>query len=256
MSLSRLQKSSKLSGLLLLVLVHSVNELFPQNAETNLNISRNASDSRTPENSRRLPRAQSQGDIEGLYREGLIALQNGDWLQGLITFEKVSWLNSEYKDVQNKLADAQFNLNKKLQTASQSGSGMSFLLILGWSLFFSALPVIGLFLLSPTARGRYYLMQGKYGKAVVTFENILSKHPEKFRIYQILANIYLFDNRKDEQALEVFEMILRLNLFPERNQEINSIVANHYLSKGRSDTIAIEVMEKELNTKIMKIKNG
>ena len=84
----------------------------------------------------------------------------------------------------------------------------------------------------------------------------MSKHTEKLRIYQILANIYLFDNRKDEQALEVFEMILRLNLFPERNQEINSIVAKHYLSKGRSDAIAIEVMEKELNTKIMKIKNG
>jgi len=256
MSISRLQKSTKLSGLLLLLLIQSVNDLFPQNTVTNLNVSRNASDRRTQENSRTLPRAQSQGDIEGLYQEGVLALQNGDWLQALITFEKVNWLNSEYKDVQNKLADAQFNLNKKHQAASQSGSGMNFFLILGWSFFFSALPVIGLFLLSPNARGRFYLMQGEYGKAAATFENILSKHPEKLRIYQILANIYLFDNRKDEQALGVFEMVLRLNLFPERNQEINSIVANHYLSKGRSDAVAIEVMEKELNTKIMKMKNG
>jgi len=158
--------------------------------------------------------------------------------------------------VQNKLADAQFNLHKKRQTVSQSGSGMNFFLIIGWGLFFSSLPVIGLFLFSPNARGRYYLMQSEYGKTATIFENIITKHPEKFRIYQILVNIYLFDNRKDDQALEVFEMVLRLNLFPERNQEINTIVTNHYLSEGRSDALAIEVMEKELNTKIIKIKNG
>ena len=251
-----LQKSTKLSGLLLLLLIQSANGLYAQNNVTNLNASPIASDRRAQENSRTLPLDQSQGDIEVLYQEGVFALQNGDWLKAVIAFEKVTWLNSEYKDVQNKLADAQFNLNKKHQAASQSGSGMNFFLILGWSFFFSALPVIGLSLLSPNARGRFYLMQGEYGKAAATFENILSKHPEKLRIYQILANIYLFDNRKDEQAVGVFEMVLRLNLFPERNQEINSIVANHYLSKGRSDAVAIEVMEKELNTKIIKMKNG
>jgi len=246
----------KLSSIFLLLLIQSATELYAQYTAPNLNGSRIASGRRAQQNSNRLPQAQPQGDIEGLYQEGIFALQNGDWLEAVIALEKVSWLNSEYKEIQNKLADARFNLENKIQAGSRSGSDLNFLVVLGWGLFFSLVPLFGLFLFSANVRARFYLMQGEYGKAAAIFATIVKKHPEKFKIYQILANIYLLDNRKDESALEVFEMALRLNLSPDRNQEINSIVANHYLNQGRSDAVAIEVMEKELNAKILKLKNG
>jgi len=90
MSNISLKKSTKLSGLLLLLLIQSANGLYAQNNVTNLNASQIASDRRAQENSSTLPLDQSQGDIEALYQEGVFALQNGDWLKAVIAFEKVT----------------------------------------------------------------------------------------------------------------------------------------------------------------------
>lgn len=250
-------KFTKLCGLLLLLSqFQPETKLYAQNSAESSNGSRIASGRPTQQSLNSTVFAPRQRDIEVLYQQGILAAQKGDLLKAVVTFEKVSWLNYEYKDIKNKLADAQFNLNKQLLVAPQPGLGMNFLLIIGLGFLFSFMSVISLFLFSSNVRGRYYLMQGEFGKATVIFENILSKHPEKFNIYQILANIYLINNRRDEQALEIFKMVLQLNLFPERENEINSILAKQYLTEGRSDMAAIEVMEKELNARMMKMKNG
>lgn len=192
---------------------------------------------------------------DSLYQAGLFALQNGDWLQAISALEKVSALDPEFKDVQNKLADAQFNFNKNELAASQKKADpASFSSWMSISAFFIILfsLISGGLIFSPTIRARLYLMQGKYNQAALLYERILNKNPEKLKLYPQLANIYLLENRKDEKAIKVFELILKLNLFTQKKKEINSIVAGHYLAQNRTDIDAIKIMERELDSRINK----
>ncbi|MFQ5707469.1 MAG: tetratricopeptide repeat protein [bacterium] len=188
-------------------------------------------------------------DIETLYQQGSSSLQNGDWLQAMIAFEKVKVLNPAYKDVDNKLADAQFNFERSHAVEQQEvvEDTPHYLLILGYALSSLILPIFGVLTFSPATRARLYLLQGKYENAARIYEKMLLRHPGKIKLYPVLANIYLLENRRDEKALKVFEMVLRLNLTTQQQREINTIMANHYLTQGRTDDDAIKIMERELD---------
>jgi tetratricopeptide (TPR) repeat protein len=99
---------------------------------------------------------------------------------------------------------------------------------------------------SPGVRARYYLFRGDYAAAVEIYEKSLDRHPKRVKLYAALANLYLMLGRRDERALEVYKMALRLNMAMEKREEMNSIVAHNYLSEGRTDSEAIQVLESEL----------
>jgi tetratricopeptide (TPR) repeat protein len=194
--------------------------------------------------------------IDSVYESGLLALQNGDWAQAVSIFEKVQRLDPTYKEVQNKLVDARFNLNKiqKPLAPPQPSKRLSLGLVLGSTLSIILLPIFGILFFSPVTRARLYLLQGKYHRAAAIYEQILRKDPGRIKLYPLLANIYLLENRRDERAIKIFEMILKLNILTSRKEEINSIMANHYLLQGRTDMNAIQILEKELESKIRKMK--
>ncbi|MFQ6114971.1 MAG: tetratricopeptide repeat protein, partial [bacterium] len=180
------------------------------------------------------------------------ALQNGDWHRAVLAFEKVQLLDPHYKDIQNKIADARFHLNRTNLSQIPSGERKSpnTVLMIGLTISGLVLPLVGILVFSPTTRARLYLLSGKNNRAAYIYERLLSKSPGRVKLYPLLADIYLLENRRDERALKVFEMVLRLNLTAKNKPEINSIVANHYLSEGRTDAHAIQIMERELNAKI------
>ncbi|MFQ5822674.1 MAG: tetratricopeptide repeat protein [bacterium] len=206
-----------------------------------------------------LEKAKNNNDsaIEKFYQEGLFALQNGDWLQAVIAFEKVQLLNPEYKNIQNNMADARFNLTKsnlsQIQPVRHKSSNT--ILMIGFTISAFVLPIFGVLVFSPTTRARLYLLQGKYDKAAYIFEKMLIKNSGRIKLYPLLANIYLLENRRDDRALKVFEMILRLNLYTKKKEEINSIMANHYLTQGRTDANAIKILERELSAKLKNLQS-
>jgi len=194
--------------------------------------------------------------IDSVYESGLLALQNSDWTQAVSVFEKVQRLDPTYKEVQNKLADARFNLTKiqKPLAQPQPSKPLNLGMVIGSTLSIILLPIFGILFFSPVTRARLYLLQGRYDRAATIYEQILRKDPGRIKLYPLLANIYLLENRRDERAMKIFEMILKLNILTSRKEEINSIMANHYLIQGRTDMNAIQILEKELESKIRKMK--
>ena len=194
--------------------------------------------------------------IDSVYESGLLALQNSDWTQAVSVFEKVQRLDPTYKEVQNKLADARFNLTKiqKPLAPPQPSKPLNLGMVIGSTLSIILLPIFGILFFSPVTRARLYLLQGRYDRAATIYEQILRKDPGRIKLYPLLANIYLLENRRDERAMKIFEMILKLNILTSRKEEINSIMANHYLIQGRTDMNAIQILEKELESKIRKMK--
>ncbi len=188
--------------------------------------------------------------IDTLYRSGMQAVRAGDWLNAVLAFEKVDLLNPSFRDVQQRLAEARFNLERSGPETPGESRRTSALLWAAAAISLLLLPVAGVYLFSPTVRARLYLIQGNYLKAADVYEKVLSKKPEKVALYPILANIYLLENRRDPRAIQVFEMVLKLNLLTSRTAEINSIVSDHYLTVGRTDRNVIAVMEQELSKKM------
>jgi tetratricopeptide (TPR) repeat protein len=198
--------------------------------------------------------------IEEIYQDGVLALQNGDWQQAVLAFEKVNLLNPEYKDVQIKIADARFNLTKsnlsQIQTDDVKTEGSRALTIIGFAVSALGLPLFGILIFSPMTRARVSFKLGKYDKDANKYERLLRKNPGRVKLYPVLANIYLLKNRRDEMALKVFEMILRMDLNTKNKEEINSIMANHYITNGRIDATAIQIMERELDAKTKKLNSN
>lgn len=210
-----------------------------------------------PGTERALLTQPQQNYLAGLYEEGELAMQNGEWQQAVQAFEKIQSIEPGYRDVRNKLADARFNLNKKkhAEPAAQPQPMFAVHFMTTAAVMAAlALAIIAFFAFSPVIRARIHLLRGQYDRAAAIYEKILTKKPGKIKLYSTLANIYLLENRRDERALKVFETIIRLNILTNKREEINSILANHYLNLGRTDMSAIKILEKELDTKMRKLK--
>ena len=198
-----------------------------------------------------------EGQIDSLYQAGLRALQNGEWEQAVRAFEQVQVLDATYQDVANRLADARFHLAKqsngvaRKREASSEANGLLWLAVAGVGLVGGP---VAFLLFSPALRARLFLLRGKYRQAAKLYEKLLAKNPGRVKYYPLLAEIYLLENRRDEQAIRVFEKVLRLDLYTRHKAEINSLMANHYLTQRRTDPNAIETLERELHAKIKNTK--
>jgi tetratricopeptide (TPR) repeat protein len=200
-------------------------------------------------------RGLSPAGLDSLYQIGLAAQEKGDWVQAVVAFEKLHVLQPDYRDVANRLAQIRPRLN-----ASRSGldDGLWFSpLYVGTAMIgLVMIPLLGLVVLSPSARARYHLLRGRYAAAAEIYERVLARHPERAKLYTALANLYLLMGRHDERALRVFKTTLQLNLSTRNRDEINSIVAQQFLSEGRTDSEAIEVLEGALREHQRKHRTG
>ncbi len=89
-------------------------------------------------------------------------------------------------------------------------------------------------------------LKSDYAAAAAVLEQMIARHPEKLRLYPLLADLYLVLGRRDERALKIFETVIRFNLESRYLEKIHSAVAEKYLREYRMDSDAITVLEHEL----------
>jgi tetratricopeptide (TPR) repeat protein len=190
----------------------------------------------------------SEEELDSLYTEALILMDDKDWIRAIVFLEKLRLIKTDYRDVENLLVEARVNLTKNdaLQISQPAVSGDSNILLIGSGLIALVfLPLIGIVVFSPMARARLYLLRGNYTAASLIYENALMKNPGKLKLYSKLAHIYLLSGRNDENAIKVFKTVLKLNLQTDERNEMNSIVRN-YLKAGKTEDDAISVLERAL----------
>jgi superkiller protein 3 len=201
--------------------------------------------------------------LDNYYTEGLNYYGNGEWLKAILTFEKIQQINPEYKDVSEKLAEAQSKLNqaqvaetlaeqpgKKQKSQKETKNWM----LIG-ILFSAVLIPTGLaFFAVPSARAKFLLMQGNYQKAALIYESILMKKPTKVKLYPLLANIYLMMNRNDETAQKVYDLALKMDISSNLRQRLDEMNGQKLLDQNSSGQA--ESLEEQLKRELLSLKNS
>ena len=205
-------------------------------------------------------------EVAKYYNHALNKFNNGEWLKAIIEFEKAKMLYPGYKDIELKIVEAKKHLRKE-KKALKSGDSNLFSKEKNiaskekntWAMagiIFSAivLPIALVFFLSPEIRARYYLKQGKYVRAGQLYEHIISKHPEKTKVYVSLANIYLVNDRKDQMALKVYQNALKNEIDVSMKEKIVSIIAKECLNNNIVDNDSVNVLTQALQNEIKRLK--
>lgn len=201
----------------------------------------------------------SESDWELLmYQKGLRFMKNENWLEARVAFEKVVVIDSNFKNVNALLAEASAKLESENaveihRTAGEKGSNWLLLITV---LFGTVLVFAGvIFMLQPKFLARFYLKQQRYEKAAAIYEKKWKKNYADTESSLKLAEIYHHLKREDEQAIRVFETVIRMDLDTPIKGEISTCVAYYYLSNENPDSDKIEILEKVLNKEINKIKS-
>jgi len=195
------------------------------------------------------PATIAPGQIENLYQEALAARAQENWMPAVVALEKLQLLQPNYRDAITLLAESRAQLMATgKNTVEREPAENSLLSIGGVLAAIVVFPLIGYAAFSATARARLHLLRGNLLAAALIYEKILLRHPERARLYAILANLYLLLRRQDEPALKIYKAILNLNIATQKREEINAIVSQNYLTEGRTDSDAIAVLESALKT--------
>ena len=196
--------------------------------------------------------------LDTLYQLGVAAAASNDWMQAVVNFEKVQFLQTNYRDVSGQLAQARAHLTLAVKTSrpAQTASGSNVSFYFGSVAALIVLPLLGFAAFSPATRARLHLMRGNYADAAQIYEKWLGRHPDKVKHYAALANIYLLLGRHDDNALKAYKMVLQLNLTTTKRDEMSTIVAQNYLTEGRTDSDAIEVLESALRAEQRRQQQG
>ncbi len=199
------------------------------------------------------PVALTSEQVDNLYQEALTAAGKKDWLQAVVALEKLQLLQPNHRNSVALLAEARVRLSGDgNNVVAENASGGSLLNSGGVIVAVLVLPLIGMIAFSKSTRARLYLLRGNLTAAAQLYEQILARHPERVKLYPILANLYLLIQRHDEQAMKIYKAVLNLNIATQRREEINALVAQKYLTEGRMDSDAIEVLENALKSERLK----
>ncbi len=191
---------------------------------------------------------------DSLKRMAQRAAAQSDWQQAVIALEALRIVRTNDREVIDRLAEARtaLALTQAAQNAapvSSSEQSMSFSQIGGLTVLMS-LPALGWLFFSPSARARRLRLRHDYRSAAKIYESELTRHPSRVKYFPKLAEIYLLEGRKDDEAMKVYRNVLQLNLAANNREEINAVVAQQYLQEGRTDADAIEVLEKQLEAEL------
>ena len=194
--------------------------------------------------------------IDSMYNAALNLIDQKAWSDAIAVLEKVRRYDPSYQDIDDLLKTAQANRDKAAGAApgdAASPAGGSKMLIAGVIFIALVFPVVGAVVFVPTVRAQYYLLRSNHLAAAHIYERLLEKNPGKIKLYLPLADIYLLLGQRDEQAMKVFKMILRLNLTTPKREQIASLVTQNYLTEGKKDEDAISVLENALKAEFNKM---
>jgi len=200
--------------------------------------------------------------VELHFEKGLVNIERDDWVKALVNFEKANVLNPDYPNLQEKLRLVRSKIqgnkqeskeekmaDSKSPSLKQSNSSwivfsIGFIIILGL--------IVGICYVRPSARARFYIINGKYDNARAIYEGMLTMKPDDEKIHSTLANIYLLENRTDEAAIRIYETILKRNINTRRNEDIKSILKEYYENhqnndNGKDAAISNETLAPQLN---------
>ncbi len=191
--------------------------------------------------------AALSAQLDSLYRAALIERAKNDWPQAAVTLEKIKALQPAYRDVASLLAETRAKLNPTEASVSPAPAPAT---RKDYSLYIAGAlaATLGFIFFSPGMRARYHIFRNNHATAVAIYERVLARHPQRTKLYPLLANLYLLLDRRDEQAMKVYKMVLQLKIPIRNRDQINSIVAQNYLNEGRIDSDGIEVLENKLKT--------
>ncbi len=201
--------------------------------------------------------------LDSYYTEGLNYYGNGEWLKAVLTFEKIQQIKSDYKDVPEKLVEAQIKLNQSQVTDAlidppgkdqNDQKGTKNLMLIGVLLSAVLIPIGAVFFTVPIARAKWLLMQGNYQKAALIYESILMKKPHKIKQYQLLANIYSMLNRNDETARKVYDLALKMDISSNLRQRLDEMNDHKYLDNNKPHEA--ESLEEQLKRELLSLKNS
>ena len=66
----------------------------------------------------------------------------------------------------------------------------------------------------------------------------------------------MLEERRDKRAIRVFEIILKLRIPFQWEDQIVPMVARHYVTEGRKDSEAIRLIEKAVNIELTEVLNN
>ncbi len=196
--------------------------------------------------------------VRNFYKEALDLIQKEEWLQAGVVLEKVKLIEPNYQNTEFLLDQVKQNLtmssvmNAKGKFAAESKSRNSGFILFGFLAGAVMLPV-GLLLLSPTTRARYYILLKKYDKAREIYEGMLTKKPHNIKLYITLANIYINERRIDEVAIRIFERAIQYN--DNLKIQLEPIVNRYYLEKSKTSDNPIHLLDEKLREHLRKMGN-
>jgi len=207
------------------------------------------------EKSKQLDIAIDSQLIQNYYQNALDLMQREEWQRAIILLEKVELINPNYKNteflfVQTKKNLEMANFSDEDEPVISSNSSSVTTLFLAFIGGIVILP-LGLFLVSPTTRAKYYFLLRRYDKAREIYEGLLSKKPNNIRMYITLANIYINENRVDEVAIRVFERAIQYN--DNLKIQLEPIVTGYYLQKSKSSDTPIKLIQGALEEELKRM---
>ncbi|MFQ5630079.1 MAG: tetratricopeptide repeat protein, partial [bacterium] len=178
------------------------------------------------------------------------------WHAALNAYEQIRTISPEDVIAIEQIAQLRAKLNVAASQTVQSGHdgfGKIILFAGGAVAFLIILPLVSAFTFAPTVRMRYFLMVGNLLRAANIIERLLDQNPGRLKLYPILANIYLLNQRRDAKAIKVYRTVARLNLARQNKQAIESMLAQYYMvESGETDQEALRILEDRLQDELRK----
>jgi tetratricopeptide (TPR) repeat protein len=189
---------------------------------------------------------QNSTPVDLLYRQGMAAFEQQDWMQALIKFERVQLAQPNYRDTGKLVALSRANL---LQQAPGAGAGIAIgnsavpIVIVGVSL-------LGLLSWLPANRAHFHRLFGNYAGAAMIYERLVVRKPSRMKLYPALAEAYLRLNRRDATAMRIYKRVLELNLPTALRAELHNLVTGYNLDEMQTKWHVNEVLDSRLEKKL------
>jgi tetratricopeptide (TPR) repeat protein len=199
--------------------------------------------------------------IDIYYQKGKELMEQKNYVNALINFEKVNAVDPNYKEVYTLIREArQFVESSRAENfavapVSDNKKNNPILTLTIGFIIGIFIPFLAVMLLFPTARAKLYLFQKKYDKARNIYERMLDQNPERINLYITLANIYMNEKRKDEIAVRVFEKAIEANASSHFKKQIRPILSQYYLDRQKISNSSLNLLEASLEDELKNLGN-
>jgi len=204
--------------------------------------------SASPNNTPPAPNAQNVAPVDLLYRQGLAAFEQQDWMQALIKFERLQSMQANYLETEKFIGLSRAKLLKKAKAADSNFSFSLVEVLLG----VGGLAVLGFVLWLPTNRARLHRLFGNHASAALIYGRLVAHKPSRMKLYPPLAEAYLRLDRRDATAMRIYKRVLELNLSTSLRAELHNIVTRYNLDEVQTRWHVKEVVDSRLEKNLTK----